>query len=178
MTRLLRNDGLLKAGNFLTVFVIVILALVAAVLLAVIPYLLIDPAAVADEMVDAATASVAQATMAAITALTLSAGLLGLGCYFLFLLRRIILSVGEGDPFIDANASRLTRMGWIALAIEVGKLPLIAIVAWMMTQFQPTAVEADLEFSLTGLLLALVLFILARVFRHGAAMRADLEGTV
>ena len=31
---------------------------------------------------------------------------------------------------------------------------------------------------LTGFLIVLVLFILARVFRHGAAMREDLEGTV
>ena len=29
-----------------------------------------------------------------------------------------------------------------------------------------------------GILLVLILFILARVFRHGAAMREDLEGTV
>ena len=33
-------------------------------------------------------------------------------------------------------------------------------------------------FSLSGILMVLVLFILARVFRHGAAMREDLEGTV
>ena len=28
------------------------------------------------------------------------------------------------------------------------------------------------------ILLVIILFILARVFRHGASMRADLEGTV
>jgi Fe-S cluster assembly ATPase SufC len=31
---------------------------------------------------------------------------------------------------------------------------------------------------MTGILLVIILFILARVFRHGAAMREDLEGTV
>ena len=36
----------------------------------------------------------------------------------------------------------------------------------------------DTHMSLTGLAVGLVLFILARVFRQGAAMRADLEGTV
>jgi len=36
----------------------------------------------------------------------------------------------------------------------------------------------DTHMSLTGLLVGLVLLILARVFRHGAAMREDLEGTV
>lgn len=34
------------------------------------------------------------------------------------------------------------------------------------------------DFSLSSLFLSLTLFILARVFRHGAAMRDDLEGTV
>ena len=32
--------------------------------------------------------------------------------------------------------------------------------------------------AILGILLALVLFILARVFREGAAMRSELEGTV
>ena len=36
--------------------------------------------------------------------------------------------------------------------------------------------EASFDFG--GLILILTLFILARVFRHGAAMREDLEGTV
>ena len=31
---------------------------------------------------------------------------------------------------------------------------------------------------MTAWLLVVILFILARVFRHGAAMREDLEGTV
>lgn len=33
-------------------------------------------------------------------------------------------------------------------------------------------------FDLGGIILAITLFILARVFRQGAAMRNDLEGTV
>lgn len=33
-------------------------------------------------------------------------------------------------------------------------------------------------FSLTGIMIVLLLFILARVFRRGAAMREDLDGTV
>ena len=36
----------------------------------------------------------------------------------------------------------------------------------------------DGGFDMTALLLTVILFILARVFRHGAAMREDLEGTV
>ena len=40
------------------------------------------------------------------------------------------------------------------------------------------SISVDADFSTNGLLLALVLFILARVFRTGAKMREDLEGTV
>ena len=36
----------------------------------------------------------------------------------------------------------------------------------------------DSGFDVNGLLLMLILFILARVFRKGADMRAELEGTV
>ena len=42
-------------------------------------------------------------------------------------------------------------------------------------------VESSLDWSLydlDGLFIVLVLFILARIFRHGATMRDDLEGTV
>jgi len=129
-------------------------------------------------MLPTATASVELAAASAIAALLYGVALLALAIYFFQLLRRIIKSVGEGDPFVAINASRLTRMGWLALAIELAKLPLIAIVRWMTTQFNPEDVQVDLEFSVTGLLLAQVLFILARVFKHGAAMREDLEGTV
>jgi hypothetical protein len=38
--------------------------------------------------------------------------------------------------------------------------------------------DVDFGLSFGGVLLALVLFILARVFRKGAEMRAELEGTV
>ena len=39
-------------------------------------------------------------------------------------------------------------------------------------------IDTDFGFDGGGILLILILFILARVFRHGAAMREDLEGTV
>ena len=39
-------------------------------------------------------------------------------------------------------------------------------------------ITIDAGLDIEGILLALILFILARVFRHGARMRDDLEGTV
>ena len=97
---------------------------------------------------------------------------------FLFLrnMRRIIDSVGHGDPFVPINADRLMRMGWLTLAIEAAAIPAAAAAVWIGEHVREEHI--DFGISLTGLLLALVLFILARVFRTGAAMREELEGTV
>lgn len=106
---------------------------------------------------------------------------LGLAVYFLVLLLRIVGSVKEGDPFIAINAERLSRMGWIALASQIATIPLAAIVLWidkLVGDVEGVHIDADLGVSGEGLLLVLILFILARVFRNGAEMRDELEGTV
>ena len=117
-----------------------------------------------------------------LAAILLAVGaLLGLAVWFLLVLLRIVRSVGEGDPFIPENAERLSQLGWIALAGQVALAPVSAAVAWIAYQVRDVPsihVEGEVGISGEGILLVLVLFILARVFRHGAAMRADLEGTV
>lgn len=91
-------------------------------------------------------------------------------------LKLIIDSVSLGDPFAPENAERLRAMGWLTVAIELVSIPVGGIGEWLASTFKDATAEFGL--SLGGLLLAMVLFILARVFREGAAMRADLEGTV
>jgi hypothetical protein len=90
----------------------------------------------------------------------------------------IVRSVGEGDPFIPVNADRLTAMGWTMLAINVLALPVAGLALYIakLAGEDPGSIDAGVDFG--GIILVLTLFILARVFRHGAAMRADLEGTV
>jgi len=93
-------------------------------------------------------------------------------------LRRIVLSVDEGDPFHPDNATRLSRMGWLALGGWLVMIPIAAIAGWIDHVVGEAAqIEVD-GVDLDGLLLALVLFILARVFRHGSQLRADVEGTI
>lgn len=107
--------------------------------------------------------------------------LLALAIYFLVLLLRIVGSVKHGDPFIADNAQRLARMGWVALATQVAMVPIAALALWfdeVAGDASDLNIEGDLGFSGEGVLLVLILFILARVFRKGAAMREDLEGTV
>jgi len=96
--------------------------------------------------------------------------------YFFRCLYRIIDTVGEGDPFVPANARRLMAMGWISLASNVLVFPLNIVSQWLATWSD--RFHSDLGLSFVGRLLALVFFILARVFREGARMREDLEGTV
>ena len=101
--------------------------------------------------------------------------LLTLGFQFLRTLRRIVVSVGDGDPFTTANADRLRAMTWIALAIQA-----ISIGAILLSVYfggRKSEIDASMG-AVTGTLMALILFILARVFRVGTEMRSELEGTV
>lgn len=96
-------------------------------------------------------------------------------------LRKIIGTVGEGDPFAPANADRLSQMGWLMLGVQLAVLPATALgiqLAQFADELEDVNFTIDGGFDLTGILIVVLLFILARVFKHGAAMREDLEGTV
>lgn len=115
-----------------------------------------------------------------IALLLLIEAMLFLGVRFLIEQRRIVLSVGDGDPFHPANAERLARMGWLALAIWLASIPVSLIGAWLTPYAVAAGEDVHIEgdFGVESLFLILTLFVLARVFRQGAAMRDDLEGTV
>ena len=96
---------------------------------------------------------------------------------FLLELRRMVDSVRDGDPFRPDNADRLSRMGWLAVVGQVIWMGVVAIAYWAMPYIDKGGETPDTNI-VSGLLMILVLFILARVFRVGAGMREDLEGTV
>ncbi|ANU06514.1 DUF2975 domain-containing protein [Paraurantiacibacter namhicola] len=106
------------------------------------------------------------------------AGLLYLGWRFFRHMLGIVNSVAEGDPFAPANADRLTGMAWLMLAINVLVLPIAGLGVWMAKTLGEDPGTVDASVDLGGIVLILTLFILARVFRHGTALREDLEGTV
>ncbi len=111
--------------------------------------------------------------------LFLSAAVLGLGFWFLQEIRRIIDTVRDGDPFVPRNADRLRRMGWLSLATFGTSFVVAPLGIWLLDVGDwENAPEAGSGFPIGGLVLAIVLFVLARVFRKGAEMRDDLEGTV
>jgi hypothetical protein len=113
-------------------------------------------------------------------AFALIIALLALAYRFFRQLTGIIDSVGQGDPFRLDNAERLTRMGWLSVGAQALGLVLAGIAAWFAPYIVKSGHDPHMGFGieLTGVLLTLILFILARVFRQGAAMREELEGTV
>lgn len=87
-------------------------------------------------------------------------------------LRRTIDTIPAGIVFSEDNAGRLRQIGWAMLAISA--LDCI----WGISVVRLIGPLAGWSPTLTGWLAGLMLFVLAEVWRQGAAMRADLEGTV
>ena len=101
------------------------------------------------------------------------------------LLKRIVNTVGEGDPFVPENARRLVQMAWLTLATELVSFPLIGSLVTLIDHVKESGLADNDDtfvinsgFDGSGILLVLILFILARVFREGARMREEIEGTV
>ena len=88
----------------------------------------------------------------------------------------IVETVRLGDPFVAGNAARLQTTAWALLGLEVLHLAVGGIAAAASSESQP--LDIGWNFSITGWLAVMLLFVLARVFDHGTRMRDDLEGTV
>lgn len=88
----------------------------------------------------------------------------------------IVETVRAGAPFVAANASRLQKIAWALLALQLFSLIIGAIGKAVSTPAHP--VHLDAGFSVNGWLAVLLTFVLARVFAEGTLMREDLEGTV
>src|SRR5688500_10486601 len=117
------KDPLLAAARILLIFFIAVLGFAAAAVAIAAPALAVfQDRAVAAFAAEGATNAARMFPALPILMLAIAA-LLASGVYFLVLLRRIVNSVGEGDPFIPVNATRLSRMGWLALIGEVVSLP-------------------------------------------------------
>lgn len=87
----------------------------------------------------------------------------------------LVRDAAQGEAFTQANAVRLRAIAWALLAINCADL----VFGWLSVK----ASEATGEYfgwslSLTGWIAVPMLFVLAQVFKEGASMREDLEGTV
>lgn len=179
-----RNDLLLLAGKIVTVIMQVATGIGGATIAVVLPAFTFLRGDALEGFSDGSGITVADLPLVPTVAL-LALLLAALAAMFVFFsrLRSIIATVGSGDPFAPANAERLSAMAWLFLGVQILQWPaticahIVAEAAREFDDFQLEVAGGD-GFSLTGILMVIVLFILARVFRHGAAMREDLEGTV
>lgn len=179
MKRPVLSDPLLNAARILIYFAMGVI--IFAMVMLGIGIGAIATVARADLLAELATAGAPGSSIWALgLALVLIMVLLGLAYRFVEKLLEIVNSVALGDPFDPANADRLSTMGWVAVAGQVIVLPIAAISAWFAPYLEKAGKDADLGFGIDfgSLLLIVILFILARVFRKGAEMRAELEGTV
>lgn len=94
------------------------------------------------------------------------------------ILTRLIAMIDDvrtGNPFAGANAARLRQIAWALLGIQLLDLAygFVSIEA-----SERTGEYFGWSFGLTGWLAVLLLFVLARIFEQGAAMREELEQTI
>ena len=176
------NDLLLLAGKVIAVFMQIVMGIAAAGLAIAAVVFTVFRSQVAAELASEMGAQGRDFPFnSAVSVMLLALAAVALLFVFFGKLRKIIATVGEGDPFAPDNADRLSAMAFLMLGVQLLMLPTAAIgmalTDWA-DEVESANVSIDAGLDLTGILLVVILFILARVFRHGAAMREDLEGTV
>ena len=173
----LREDPLLGIARAILTFLMGLTIFVGAAIAIVVPVVVLNQDRVLVEIARSPASQPGGDVIGAVLAvLVLAAGIVALSFLFLRHLRRIVDTVRQGDPFIPENAVRLRTMGWLSIALQVIMLFAGALTLWLEEATRD--LEANFDVSIGGVLLPLVLFILARVFRRGAEMREELEGTV
>ncbi|WFL78923.1 DUF2975 domain-containing protein [Altererythrobacter arenosus] len=177
-----RNDPLLLAGRVLTIIMQGLLGFAAVALAIATPVILLMRGRINLEIAEKYGDAASAFPTLTVVGLMLLGFIIVTGAFIFFgKLRKIIETVGDGDPFAPENAERLNLMAWLTLGVQVLLIPAAALgvlVAKWADQFEGADIHIDAGVDLSAILLVIVLFILARVFRHGAAMREDLEGTV
>ena len=176
------RDPLLTAGRILVLIMQVLVAVIAAFMLLLILVILLGESAITAELAaNNPGTEFAFPTAAIVFVLALAAAALALLFLFFRKLRQIIATVGEGDPFVPENAQRLSQMAWLTLGANLISVP-IGLLGLHVADEMGGITSEDFDFDVGldggGILLIIVLFILARVFRKGTEMRDDLEGTV
>ncbi|GMN01868.1 DUF2975 domain-containing protein [Erythrobacter sp. MTPC3] len=176
------NDVLLLAGKVLTFLMQGFMAIAAVAIPIAAAVVLFMSDTINDEITAEFAGAVGPLPLLAVLGF-LALALAAVVIIFVFFgkLRAIIETVGDGDPFVPENAERLTVMAWLLLFVQALSIPmagLLLLVAKWAAPMENADVTVDAGFDLVGITMVVVLFILARVFKHGAEMRDDLEGTV
>jgi hypothetical protein len=177
------TDLLLLAGKVITVLMQAAMAFGAAVLVLVIGAMAVSHDSIEAQLIaETGRSDLVLPLLASFGVLLIGFAIVAALFVFFGKLRTIINTVSKGDPFAPVNAERLSLMAWLMLGVQLLVWAAVPF-ALQLTDFvrifgEDSDIKIDGGFDLSGILLIIILFILARVFRHGAAMREDLEGTV
>ena len=93
--------------------------------------------------------------------------------YVCFMLRKVLATLSEGDPFVPQNALRLR---YIAIAIALTQLLTMVIQVVIPILFNDT--RSSLRFDLIAWASVAALFILSQVFREGTRLRDEEKMTI
>ena len=179
MARIIPNDPLLAIGRIIILIGQAIMGFAAAVLVVGIPLVIfLRDKATVEVRAELGNPDFVFPTLAVVLVMLLAMAIVVMAFLFLDRMRRIVDTVGEGDPFKPENAQRLTSMAWLMLGIQVLAIPAAGAGLYISKLMEETDATVDASIDLSGVVMVVTLFILARVFRKGTEMRADLEGTV
>lgn len=109
-------------------------------------------------------------------------GLVGLavivpGVIFICLqLRRILLTLADGDPFVPENARRLSSIGMVIAVMEILRISTVLIVSTVPTLVGDEPPRLSTQFILWISVAAL--FVLSQVFREGTRLRDEEKMTI
>jgi hypothetical protein len=97
--------------------------------------------------------------------------------YVAFVIKKIVKTTLNGNPFVDANISRL-RTTWVVIAlVEIFRMILMGFIT--SSGKDGTALEGfSVETNLSAWFLVFVIAAMAEVFRIGLELRRDQELTV
>jgi hypothetical protein len=107
-------------------------------------------------------------------------GLVGLG-YFLYLLRGVVKSILEGEPFAEENAGRIRKLGYVLLVVSI-LWPFIQYLAASeilrrLPEIDP-AMKPGPTFDAGVVLISLLILLLAHVWSYGLEIERDRELTI
>lgn len=96
--------------------------------------------------------------------------------YICILLRRMLSTLADGDPFVPQNASRLMRISAVIALMEIFRY-LSVFAVWLLRD-QISGIEPRLSVNLTLWVSVAALFILSQVFREGTRLRDEEKMTI
>lgn len=101
-----------------------------------------------------------------------------IGISVLLMLRAIVGSIKDGDPFGVANVTRLRKLGIILLVYPLVAMLMSFLLGGLLDTTAHAGLSNNFSLDLGPVAAGLGVLVLAEVFAHGVRMREDIEGTV